>query len=78
MAVGDGSWKAATFVDLLFRVHKIDACTEAFGPFTPTDDPAKLQEFIKMLREHMIERLQAMRAGQTEGRPVEAEPVPAR
>jgi len=78
VAVGDGSWKAATFVDLLFGVHKIDAYTEAFGPFEPPADPAKLPAFIKMLREHMIERLRAIRSGQTEGRPVAAEPVPVR
>lgn len=78
MAVGDGSWKAATFVDLLFGVHKIDAYTEAFGPFEPPADPAELPAFIKMLREHMIERLQAIRAGQAEGHAVEVSPVPAR
>jgi 1-acyl-sn-glycerol-3-phosphate acyltransferase len=77
MAVGDGSWKAATFLDLLFGVHKIDAYTEAFGPFEPPADPEELPAFIKMLREQMIERLQAIRTGQTQGRPVEAEPVPA-
>lgn len=78
MAVGDGSWKAGRFTDLLFGVHKIDAYTEALGPFEPPADPAMIPAFIKMLREHMIERLQAVRAGQTEGRPAEAEPVSAR
>lgn len=78
LAVGDGSWKAGRFVDLLFGVHKIDAYTEALGPFEPPADPTKIPAFVKMLREHMIERLRAIRAGQTEGRPVEAEPVPAR
>src|SRR5881396_193099 len=33
LAVGDGLWKAGRFLDLLFKVHEIDARTEALGPF---------------------------------------------
>jgi len=43
--VGDGLWKAGRFLDLLFRVQEIDACTEAFGPFEPPADPAELPDF---------------------------------
>ena len=78
MAVGDGSWKAGTFVDLLFGVHRIDAYTEALGPFEPPADPAELPRFIERLREQMVERLRSIRSRQAEGGPLEAAPSPAR
>jgi 1-acyl-sn-glycerol-3-phosphate acyltransferase len=76
LVVGDGFWKAGKLVDMLFAVHKIDAYTEALGPFEPPADPGELPAFIAMLRERMVERLQVIR-GRTEGRPAEAQPAPA-
>ena len=77
LAVGDGAWKAAKFADMLFGMHKIDAYTEAFGPFEPPEDPAEIPKFIRMLRETMIERLHAIRARRAEGRSAAAAPAPA-
>jgi 1-acyl-sn-glycerol-3-phosphate acyltransferase len=78
VALGEGLWKAGRFVDLLFGVHKIDAYTEALGPFEPPADPAEVPAFIQMLRQRMMDRLRAIRAGQTDRRPAEVEPAPAR
>jgi hypothetical protein len=71
--VGDGLWKAGRFLDLLFRVYEIDACTEAFGPFDPPADPAELPRFINTLRERMVERIRAIRARRAESRNPAAE-----
>ena len=73
LAVGDGLWKAGRFLDLVFRVHEIDACTEAFGPFDPPADPAELPRFINTLRERMVERIRAIRARRAESRNPAAE-----
>src|SRR6266571_1287512 len=73
LAVGDGLFKAGRFLDLLFRVPEIDACTEAFGPFDPPVDPAELPRFISSLRELMVERLRAMRGSRGESRDPAAE-----
>lgn len=73
LAVGDGLFKAGRFLDLLFKVHEIDARTEALGPFEPPADPAGLPAFIQTLRERMVERLRAMRAERAESRAPAAE-----
>ncbi|HSB62191.1 MAG TPA: lysophospholipid acyltransferase family protein, partial [Vicinamibacteria bacterium] len=78
LAVGDGFWKAGKLADLLFGVHKIDACTEALGPFEPPDDPAAIPAFITSLRARVIERLQAIRARRAESGARAAEPATAR
>lgn len=73
LAVGDGLWKAGRFRDLLFKVHAIDARTEALGPFEPPADPAELPRFIQTLRERTVERLRAIRAQRAESRAPAAE-----
>lgn len=78
LVVGDGLWKAGKFLDMLFGAHKLDARTEAFGPFEPPADPEQLPAFINMLRERMMERLEAMRASRAEERAGAGEPFPAR
>ena len=73
LAVGDGLWKAGRFLDLLFKVHEIDAGTEALGPFEPPPDAADLPLFIQTLRQRMVERLRAIRAERAESRAPAAE-----
>jgi len=62
LVVNDGVWKVRRLADLLFRVHLIDARSEAFGPFTPPEDDARLPEFIEGLRERLVDRLAEMRS----------------
>jgi len=67
LVVGDGLWKAGRLLEMLFAVHRIDAATEAFGPFEPPDDPAAVPAFITGLRERMVERLRDMRSRRAVG-----------
>jgi 1-acyl-sn-glycerol-3-phosphate acyltransferase len=63
LVVNDGVWRVRRLADLLFRVHLIDARSEALGPFEPPDDDARLPEFIDGLRCRLVERLAEMRSG---------------
>jgi 1-acyl-sn-glycerol-3-phosphate acyltransferase len=62
LVVNDGVWKVRRLADLLFRVHLIDARSEALGPFAPPEDDAPLPEFIEGLRRRLVERLAQMRS----------------
>jgi 1-acyl-sn-glycerol-3-phosphate acyltransferase len=62
IVVNDGAWRVRRFVDLLFRVHLIDALSEATGPFEPPADETRLPEFIDGLRRRLVDRLAEMRS----------------
>jgi 1-acyl-sn-glycerol-3-phosphate acyltransferase len=66
LVLNEGVWRGRRLADLLFRVHLIDAYSEVLGPFEPPADDDGLQEFIRGLRETLVARLAAIRAG---GRP---------
>ena len=57
LLLNDGAWRVATFADLLFRAHLIDAYSEVIGPFEPPRDPAERPAFVRMLRERLAARL---------------------
>ncbi len=62
LVLNEGAWRVRRFVDLLLRVHEIDAFSEVIGPFEPPADPAALREFVRRLRGVLVERL-AQRRG---------------
>jgi 1-acyl-sn-glycerol-3-phosphate acyltransferase len=62
LVLNDGSWRARRFVDLLFRVHLIDATTEVVGPIEPPEAAAELPAFVDGLRRNLVARLAARRA----------------
>lgn len=62
LVLNDGVWRVRRLADLLFRVHLIDARSEAFGPFEPPEDDARLPDFIDSLRKRLVDRLREMRA----------------
>lgn len=61
LVLNDGVYRVASFADLLFRVHLIDAYSEAMGPFAPPADPAAYPAFVRELRERLVARLEAHR-----------------
>jgi 1-acyl-sn-glycerol-3-phosphate acyltransferase len=63
LVVNDGMWRARRFTDAIFRAHLMDGWSDAFGPFEPPSDDAEIPAFIEGLREKLIERLAAHRAG---------------
>jgi 1-acyl-sn-glycerol-3-phosphate acyltransferase len=63
VVVNDGTWRVRRLVDLLFRVHLIDAYAEVMGPFDPPEDPEQLPAFLAGLRERVTERLEEHRRG---------------
>ena len=63
LVLNEGVWRVATFADLLFRVHLIDAYSEALGPFEPPQDPAARPAFVRMLRDTLVSRLDERRRG---------------
>jgi 1-acyl-sn-glycerol-3-phosphate acyltransferase len=62
LVVNDGVWRVRRLADLLFRAHLIDARSEAFGPFDPPDDDARLPDFVAGLRTRLVDRLAEMRS----------------
>ena len=62
LVVNDGVWRVGRLTDLLFRVHLIDAYSEALGPFTPPSDPAERTEFLHGLRETLVKALERHRS----------------
>jgi 1-acyl-sn-glycerol-3-phosphate acyltransferase len=62
LVVNDGAWRVRRLADLLFRVHLIDARSEAEGPFEPPEDDARLPDFIAGLRTRLLDRLAEMRS----------------
>lgn len=65
LVLNDGSWQARRFVDLLFRVHLIDATTEVLGPIDPPEAAAELPAFVESLRRNLVARLAERRACDT-------------
>jgi len=61
--VNDGTWRARRFSDAIFRLDLLDGWTEVVGRFDPPEDDADLPSFIQGLREVIVERLGAHRAG---------------
>ena len=57
LVLSDGLWRGGRFADLLFRVHLIDAVTEAMGPFEPPTEPEELHGFVLGLRQKLVARL---------------------
>jgi 1-acyl-sn-glycerol-3-phosphate acyltransferase len=57
LVVNDGTFRVRRFVDLVFRVHLIDAVSEVMGPFTPPSDPDALPGFLGDLRKQLKDRL---------------------
>jgi 1-acyl-sn-glycerol-3-phosphate acyltransferase len=57
LVLNDGVYRVASFADLLFRVHLIDAYSEAMGPFVPPADPAEYPAFVSELRARLVARL---------------------
>jgi 1-acyl-sn-glycerol-3-phosphate acyltransferase len=64
LVLNEGVWRVATFADLLFRVHLIDAYSEVLGPFEPPQDPAARPAFVRMLRDTLVARLDELRRGE--------------
>jgi 1-acyl-sn-glycerol-3-phosphate acyltransferase len=70
LVLNDGLWRVRRFVDLLFRVHLIDAVSEASGPYLPPSDPEDLPAFVLELRERLVSRLDELRRRDAGGRAV--------
>lgn len=65
LVLNEGVWRVRRFSDLLFRVHLIDAVSEASGPYEPPADPAALPAFAHELREKLVARLAELRRQDT-------------
>jgi len=76
LVLNEGIWRTRRFVDLLFRVHQIDAVSEVIGPFEPPEDPAETPEFLKGLRQRLVDRLAEIRATPARHPEVKHEPTP--
>jgi 1-acyl-sn-glycerol-3-phosphate acyltransferase len=61
LVLNEGVSRVASFADLLFRVHLIDAHSEAMGPFLPPADPAEYPAFVRELRARLVARLEEHR-----------------
>jgi 1-acyl-sn-glycerol-3-phosphate acyltransferase len=61
LVLNDGVHRVASFADLLFRVHLIDAYSEAMGPFAAPPDPSELPDFVRDLRARLVARLEEHR-----------------
>jgi 1-acyl-sn-glycerol-3-phosphate acyltransferase len=62
LVLNDGVWRVRRLADLLFRVHLIDASSEVWGPFAPPEDPAAFPDFVRGLRQALVDRLAERRA----------------
>ncbi len=69
LVVNDGTFRVRRFVDLLFRVHLIDAYSEVMGPFTPPASPDALPGFLLDLRRRLVDGLARHRNGVLETSP---------
>lgn len=63
LLLNEGTFRVRRFVDLLFRVHLIDAVSEVIGPFQPPSDPEALPAFLAELRTRLVDRLAERRRG---------------
>jgi 1-acyl-sn-glycerol-3-phosphate acyltransferase len=69
LLLNDGTFRVRRLVDLIFRVHLIDAVSEAMGPFTPPSDPEALPGFLTELRKRLCDRLAERRQATPETSP---------
>ena len=63
VVVNDGTWQARRVSDAIFRLNLMDGWTAVVGRFDPPEADSELPAFIEGLRETIVERLAAHRAG---------------
>jgi 1-acyl-sn-glycerol-3-phosphate acyltransferase len=63
LVVNEGAWRVRTFLDLLYRVHLLDASSEVLGPLEIPEDPLEIPAFIARCREIIVARLVELRGG---------------
>ena len=63
VVINDGMWRARRVSDAILRVHLMDGWSEVVGRFDPPDNDNDLPAFIEHLRDVIVERLAAHRAG---------------
>jgi 1-acyl-sn-glycerol-3-phosphate acyltransferase len=63
VVINDGMWRARRFTDAIFRAHLMDGWSEVVGRFDPPEEDAEIPAFIDRLRNVIVERLAAHRAG---------------
>ncbi len=68
LVLNDGAWRTRRLVDLLFRVHLIDATSEVVGRFEPPESTDALPAFVDGLRQTLAARLAAHRREGSAGR----------
>jgi 1-acyl-sn-glycerol-3-phosphate acyltransferase len=61
IVVNDGAWRVRKFIDLLHRLHLIDAYSEVLGPYEIPEDPEEIPAFIERCREIIVGRLAELR-----------------
>ncbi|MCG6920767.1 MAG: 1-acyl-sn-glycerol-3-phosphate acyltransferase [Acidobacteria bacterium] len=61
IVVNEGVWRARRLVDLLCRVHLLDAYSEVLGPFESPEDPDEIPAFIERCRDIIVARLAELR-----------------
>jgi 1-acyl-sn-glycerol-3-phosphate acyltransferase len=64
LVVSDGVWRGRRLVDLLFRVHLMNASAEVLGPFETPGNPSEIPAFIAGLRQLIVNRLRERRAAE--------------
>ena len=69
LLLNEGTFRVRRFVDLLFRVHLIDAVSEVMGPFQSPSDPDALPTFLTELRKRLVDRLAERRRAPQETSP---------
>jgi 1-acyl-sn-glycerol-3-phosphate acyltransferase len=62
LVVTEGFESGRRLADFLLNIPRLRGQTEVLGPFTPPEDPARLQAFLLDLREVMVRHLAEMRA----------------
>jgi 1-acyl-sn-glycerol-3-phosphate acyltransferase len=61
VVVNDGVWHGRRLVDLLFRVHLMNASAEVLGPYETPGNPSEIPALIAGLREIIVARLHERR-----------------
>jgi 1-acyl-sn-glycerol-3-phosphate acyltransferase len=61
LVVNEGAWRVRTFLDLLYRVHLMNAYSEVLGPYETPGDPEEIPAFIGQCREIVVRRLAELR-----------------
>jgi len=63
VVINDGMWRGRRVSDAIFRAHLMDGWSEVVGRYDPPEDDAEIPAFIQHLRDVIVERLAAHRAG---------------